>query len=154
MRPERNTVVRKAERLTKDRAKSLLASGLQRAVSKHGADEVALAAGCTKRCIEKALAHDTMPSMETALNALTIEPTVLDELLAAYGLRLCPLRSEAANDLLVAGGVIDAMGKLVSAHADGVRDHNETLSIAALLRPHLPAIQAIVREADELRGAA
>ena len=57
MRPERNTVVRKAERLTKDRAKSLLASGLQRAVSKHGADEVALAAGCTKRCIEKALAH-------------------------------------------------------------------------------------------------
>lgn len=154
MRPERNTVVRNPQRLTKDRAKALLASGLQRAVTAHGADEVALAAGCTRRCIEKALAHDTLPSMETALNALAVEPTVLDELLAAYGLRLCPLRAEAANDLAVAGGVIDAMGKLVTACADGHRDHNETLSVAALLRPHLPAINAIVREADQLRGAA
>lgn len=154
MRSDLGTVVRKAERLTKDRTKALLASGLQRAVAKRGADEVALAAGCSQRCIEKALAHDTLPGLDTTLNALTADATIMDELLAAYGLRLCPLRAEAANDLMVAGGVIDAMGKLVSAHADGRRDHNETLSIAALLRPHLPAITAIVREADELRGAA
>ena len=148
------SVVRESLRLTKDRAKALLASGLQRSVVKHGADEVALAAGCTKRCIEKALAHETLPSMETALNALTIEPTVLDELLAAYGLRLCPLHADAANDLTTAAGLSGAVSKLVEACADGVRDHNETLAVAALLRPHLPAIQAIVREADQLRGAA
>lgn len=148
------TVVRKAARLTKDRAKRLLASGLQRLVVRHGKDEVALAAGCSPRCIEKALSHDTLPGLETALNALTLDPTVLDELLASLGFRLCPLHSQSADDLTLAAGVITAMGELVKARADGVRDHNETLSVATLLRPHLPAILSIVREADALRGAA
>jgi hypothetical protein len=64
------------------------------------------------------------------------------------------LHAEAANDLATAGGIIGAMGVLVNAVADGHRDHNETLAVAALIRPHMPAISAIVREADELRGAA
>lgn len=147
-------IVRKPHRLAKDRAKQLLAAGLLRGVTLHGKDEIALAAGCSSRCIEKALSLDTLPSMETMLNALSLEPTLLDELLAAYGMRLAPLHAEAANDLVVASGVIDAMGELVRAAADGRRDHTETLAVAALMRPHLPAIQAIVREADALRGVA
>jgi len=154
MHADRNTVVRNAERLTKDRAKALLASGLQRAVATRGKDQVALAAGCGERCIEKALAQDTLPSIETVLNALDADETIMDELLAARGRRLCSLRAEAANDMALAAGVTIAMGQLVQALTDGIRDHTETLTIADLLRPHLPAMNAIVREADGLRGAA
>lgn len=148
------SVVRDRVRLTKDRAKALLASGLQRAVARHGKDEAALAAGCSPRCIEKALAHDTLPGIETVLNLLDLDVTVLDELLAARGMRLLPLHHDAANDLSTAAGVIAAMGELVRSQADGRRDHTETMAVATLLRPHLGAIEAIVREADELRGAA
>src|SRR5688572_23937673 len=95
-------VVRENRRLTKDRAKVLVASGLQRAVARLGKEEVALAAGCTSRCIEKALAHDTLPSIETLFNALAADVTIADELLSAYGFRLAPLHCEAANDLTVA----------------------------------------------------
>jgi hypothetical protein len=144
----------KRDRLTKDRAKQLVASGLHRAVSGNGLDEVALAAGCTNRCIQNALALDSLPSLDLLLNAMDLEPTLLDEVLAAKGFRLAPLHTNAANDLNIAAGVSEIAGAICRALTDGQRDHNETLAIAKLIRPHLPALSAIVREADELRGAA
>jgi DNA-binding phage protein len=149
-----NTVVRKSGRLTKDRAKSLVAAGLQRAVAKLGKDEVALAAGCSSRCIEKALGHDTLPSIETLFNALGADATIADELLAAYGFRLVPLQCQAANDLATAAGLGHAGAELAAAWADGKRDHPELFRFVDLIRPHLPAINALIQEADQIRGAA
>ena len=132
---------------------SLFVAGLARVAAKIGKGTLADRMERTSRSLDNILGGGST-SGKAMFDALLADETVLDEVLASYGFRLCPLHSEAANDLAVAGGVIDAMGKLVIAHADGRRDHNETLSIGALLRPLLPAIQAIVREADELRGAA
>ena len=144
----------KSARLTKDRSKALVASGLHRAVSVHGLDELALAAGCCERTVQAALALESLPSLDFLFNALDLEPTILDELAAAKGFRLAPLRSDAANDLHTAAGAGEIATAICRALADGVRDHKETLSIAELIRPHMPALTAIVREADELRGAA
>lgn len=132
---------------------SLFVAGLARVAAKIGKGTLADRMDRTPRSLDNILGGGST-SGKAMFDALLADETVLDEVLASYGFRLCSLHQQAANDLLVAGGVIDAMGKLVSAHADGIRDHNETLSIAALLRPHLPAIQAIVHEADTLRGAA
>jgi hypothetical protein len=148
-------IVPKSAKVAKDRAKVLIAAGLLRAVHNHGKDAlVAESGGCGKRCLEKALALETLPSVETLVNLLDLEPTVLDELLAAKGWRLAPLDSIHSADLSTAAGVINAMGELVAANTDGIRDHNETLAVATMLRPHLPAITAIVREADAIRGNA
>jgi hypothetical protein len=147
-------VFHKRARLTKERSKALLASGLHRAVSANGLAEVALAAGCCERSIQNALSLDTLPSLDVILNAMDLEPTILDELFAAKGLRVAPLHSEAANDLQIAAGVSAVASAICKALTDGQRDHKETLEIAKLIRPHLPALTAIVREADELRGAA
>jgi DNA-binding phage protein len=145
---------RKTARLTKDRCKALVASGLHRAVNSSGIDEVALAAGCCEQSVRNTLSLDSLPSLDLLLNAMDIEPTLLDEVLAAKGFRLAPLHSDAANDLTVAAGVSEISSAICRALADGQRDHNETVTIAKLIRPHLPALTAIVREADELRGAA
>lgn len=148
-----NTFVRRNRSLTKERAKSLVAAGLQRAVATHGKDGVALSAGCSTRCIEKALAHDTLPSIETLFNALSADVTILDEFLREYGLRLASIHADAANDLTTAAGLSHAAGALIEAHQDGRRCHRETLTIADKLRPLLPQIVAIIEEADKVRAA-
>lgn len=150
----RSPIVRNPQRLTKERAKTFIAAGLQRAVAEHGKDELALAGGCSERCIEKALALDTVPSIETLGNMLAKEPTLLDEFYAALGWQLIPLRANAANDLETAAGLGRAGATLAEAWADGRRDHIELFAFVDLIRPHLPAIMAMIGEADQLRGAA
>ena len=140
--------------LPKGRVAALLSAGWARTIAKHGKGAFADKLEVSENTIGNALAQRTTPELHTALNSLAIDPTALDELLAGYGFRLCGLHNEAANDLATAAGVIGAMGGLVEALSDGVRDHNETLAIAQMLRPHMPAVNAIIHEADALRGAA
>ena len=147
-------ILPKIAALPKQRVSALLAAGWARIALKHGKGKLADGVDATEKTVENAMAGRTLPELHTALNSLTIDPTALDELLAGYGFRLCPLHADAANDLATAAGVIQAAGELVRAHADGRRDHNETLAVAALFRPYMAAIEAIICEADRLRGAA
>lgn len=140
--------------LPKHRVSALLSAGWARIAAKHGKGKLADGIEATEKTVENAMAGRTLPEFHTALNSLTVDPTALDELFAAMGLRVCPLHAEAANDLQTAAGVVTAMGELIARLADGNRDHNDTLAIAALLRPHMPAMTSILREADALRGAA
>jgi hypothetical protein len=104
--------------------------------------------------IENALAAKNVPEALTVINSVTIDPTALDEVFRELGFCLTPLHTEAANDLITAGGVVNAMGDLIARLADGIRCHNDTLAVAALLRPHMPALEGIITEADKLAGAA
>lgn len=151
--PHRN-IFGEIEALPKQRVKALLAASWARIASRHGKGKLADAIDATERTVENAMSGNTLPELHTALNSLSLDPTALDEVLAAYNLMICPLHPVAANDLETAAGVINAMGTLISAMADGHRDHLETMSVGALLRPWLPALESIVREADALRGAA
>lgn len=150
----RSNVLQDRSPLPKGRVSALLSAGWARAISTMGKGAFADALEVSDNTIGNALAQRTTPELHTVLNSLTVDPTALDELLASYGFRLCPLHNEAANDLATAAGVIGAMGGLVEALSDGKRDHNETLAIAQLLRPHMPAVHAIIHEADALRGVA
>jgi hypothetical protein len=147
-------VVPETRALPKQRISALLAAGWARVALKHGKGVLADGIDATEKTVENAMAGRTLPELHTALNSLAVDRTALDEVFASYGLRICPLHSLAANDIETAAGVINAMGELVRSLDDGQRDHLETLSIAALIRPHMPALQAIVSEADKLRGAA
>lgn len=150
----RSKVLQDRTALPKGRVSALLSAGWARAIAASGKGAFADALEVSENTIGNALAQRTTPELHTVLNSLTVDPTALDELLAGYGVRLCPLHAVAANDLATAAGVISAMGSLVEAMADGHRDHNETLAVAQLLRPHMSAVNAIIHEADALRGAA
>ena len=140
--------------LAKGRVSALLSAGWARSIAAVGKGVFADALEVSDNTIGNALAQRTTPELHTVLNSLVVDPSALDELLAGYGYRLCALHNEPANDLATAAGVISAMGNLVEALSDGHRDHNETLAVAQLLRPHMPAVNAIIHEADALRGAA
>ena len=75
--------------------------------------------------------------LKALFDALLLDLTVLDEVLAAYGLCAVPLAVRRDDDLRVASGVAAGLSKLIESAADGCRDHNETLAVAALLRPHM-----------------
>lgn len=149
-----NHVFPKIAALPKHRVSSLLAAGWARAVAKVGKGTFADAVETTSRTVDNGLTGNTLPEAHTVFNSLAADPTALDELFAAYGFRLVPLHSAAANDMATVAGFCDAAGELAKAAADGLRDHTETLRVADKLRPHIPAAIAIVREADEIRGVA
>jgi len=104
--------------------------------------------------VDRGASATNLPEAHKVFNSLCADSTALDEVLQGYGFRLVPITAEAANDLTTAAGVINAMGELVRALDDGKRDHNETLAVAAMLRPYMPALMGILGEADGLRGAA
>ena len=145
-------VLRSVAALPKHRVSALLAAGWSRVVAQMGKGTFADAVETTTRTVEHAMSGgNKLPEAHTLLNSLAADPSALDELFAAYGVRVVPLHSEAANDLATAAGVVNAMGEMIARLADGVRCHNDTLAIAALIRPHMPAMAAIVTEADALR---
>lgn len=131
-----------------------LAKAWARVIATVGKGAFADKCGCDPDTIDNALTGKSVPRAHTLLNSLTADPTALDEVLALYGLKVVPNQADAANDLNVAAGASEISSAICHALSDGKRDHRETLNIAELIRPHLPSLTAIVREADTIRGAA
>lgn len=149
-----NHVVRETKPLTKDRVKALIASGLQRAARDHGIDEVAIKAGCSRRCIEKALSHETLPEAHLLGNVLLLDDTALSEWFSALGFIAIRRDALASPDMITLGQMGHAMTEFIEALADGKRTHTETLELAEVLRPLVPRLTQIVHEADGLRNVA
>ncbi len=144
------------EPLSKDKFAVKLSAAWSRVSSKLGTQaEMASRMGLNdSKTISRATSTSHLPEAHTIFNSLCADETALAEILSHYGYEICRVRRGAANDLATAAGVISAMGRLVEANADGVRDHTETLEVADLLRPHIPGAVAILHEAEKLRGSA
>jgi hypothetical protein len=138
--------------------KHVLLSKLSRAWSRvcdgldGGKHEMAAKLSVHTDTIGNALSAQRAPEALTVINSVTVDPTALDEVFRELGFCLIPLQTAAANDLQTAAGVVSAMGDLIARLADGIRCHNDTLAVATMLRPHMPALEAIVTEADRLRA--
>lgn len=142
--------------LSRDRFKTLLAAAWSRTAAACGSPMVMAAAmGLSdKKTITRATGMQNTPEAHAVFNSLLADPAALDEVLAAYGFRLAPIEPAAANDFATLSGVCGVASDWAAAMQDGRRDHNETLRLADKVRPLLPALTAVVREADALRGAA
>ena len=151
---QRSTVRPTSKRLTEEDARKHLSFGLLRVTASHGPSRAGLEAGCDEKTIRNARDQKSSLGLHLALNLLSLDHTALDELLAAYGFRLTPITMQGANDLHTAAGLLDGASELIKAQEDGIRDRAETLRVADKLRPHMHAAAAIIREADEMRGAA
>jgi hypothetical protein len=136
------------------RAKELVASGLQRAVMNYSLDEVASAAVCSPRCIQKALSHETLPEAHTLVNLLRLDSTALCEFFGALGFKVVPAEASMSPDMLTVKRMSDTLSCYLTALQDGRRDHRETLELANHLRPLVQELTAIIHEADGLRRVA
>lgn len=106
------------------------------------------------KTVNRALTGETVPELHTAFNSLVDDPTALDELCALYGVSLVLRRPISANDMELACGLGRSLSELIDRLRDGQRDHLDTLAIAELFRPLIPHMQAVVQEADGIRGVA
>lgn len=147
-------VVRNNRKLTKDRAKALVATDWQRVAAAQGLDGLAAEGACSRRCIEKALAHDSLPEFHTLLNTLDADPTALDSSLAEKGFCLVPLEMGFDQDMTVITELSALLTDWLDAMKDNRRDHTETLRIATRIRQLLPKLRGVVGEADKLRAVA
>lgn len=139
--------------VTKDRFQRVLAQAWGRVWPVVGKGTMASAMGLeSTKTIDRAVTASNLPEAHTIFNSLLADKTALDEVMAEFGFRVVPLHAAAANDLTTAAGTIDAMAALIRSRDDNHRDHNETLAIASLLRPHMPALECILAEADRLRA--
>jgi len=150
MPDQRRNGLRKTERPTEERFHNHIVCGLARISANHGRHAVAESMGRDIRSLENVFAGSD-PMAKALFDTLLIDHTALDEVLQLYGLRALPIEQRPEGDMHLATGLSQSLAKLIESNADGVRDHNETLAIAALLRPHLGALQALVTEADRLR---
>lgn len=128
---------------------ALLVQGLARLAAKHGRGKLADAMGRSGRQLDNVFGGAD-PKPKALFDTLTLDTTALDEVMAAYGLRVVRQAQGSEDDLRLASGIAAGLAKLIESNADGIRDHNETIAIAAVIRPHLGALTNIINQADEL----
>ena len=122
--------------------------------ARHGRGALSDAMGRSPRQVDNVFGGAD-PKPKALFDALTLDLTALDEVIGAYGLRIVPASPDGEDephkdDWRLAAGISAGLAKLIESNADGVRDHNETLAIAAVIRPHIGALLNIINQADEL----
>ena len=131
-----------------------LVAGWARVIARIGKGSFADKIGVDVKTVSRAMSGETLPELHTAVNSLAADPTALNEVFAAAGFELRPVNRNAANDMATIGDLSRLTAQWVDALEDGVRDHRETLALADSIRPLVQTLNAIVGEADRVRGVA
>lgn len=140
------------EPLTEDDARRLVALGLARCVADRGPTRIALKIGCDEKTVRKARDAETLLRLDTAWNALLADDNALDPLARHFRRLLIPLDISAGNDLETVSALLHAATEYFDRMRDQKRCHTDTLALGDLFRPLLPALAAIVHEADDIRA--
>jgi hypothetical protein len=146
-----NRVVPKEPKLSEAQFHGHIIAGLARVAARIGRGTLADSMSRTTRALDKVFAGST-PDAHALFEATRADPTVLDEIAAAYGLRLVPMHSDRDSDLVVAAELCDCASEIIHANREGCRSHQDTIRIAEKLRPAMGPALAIIEEADELRS--
>lgn len=133
---------------------SAIAAAWSRACLKVGKGRFADALHVDPKTVNRALIGETLPELHTAFAATQVDPNALDEVAKLFGFTLRPLCADPANDLDTVAGISHLAGRWIEALSDGKRDHRETCQLAEAIRVLIPALSAIVAEADRIKGAA
>lgn len=143
----------KAPSLTKGEAKPKVAAGLARAVARRGLERIALQGGCTTRCIQKAIAGETLPELHTALNIAALEPDAATDVLAAYGLGVHLLEPGAMPDAEALSALASLLSEVADAMRDGRIDPVELRRVVDKAQPVLPWLNGCVAKVVRERAA-
>jgi len=144
--------VRKAPSYTKSEVKPAIAAGLARVVATYGIERVALQGGCTSRCIQKAIAQDSLPELHTALNVAALDTEAAADLMALYGLGLFLVDPDTLPDADALSALASLLAEVAEAMRDGRLDHIETCKVAAKAAPVAPWVNGVIARAAKLRG--
>ncbi len=129
-----------------------LAASWGRLINKIGRGTLADKLDISTTTIKRAIGGDNLPALETALNALALDATALDEVLALYGYQLCPIDCAPCEDGQTRARLAHILSEWL---ALGERaDHRAKCRLADEMRAVIPAMMALIVQADNLRRAA
>lgn len=152
--PVSESQVRPRLRMKSD-VSAALVMGWARMIAQYGRGGFADRLDIDPKTVARAMSGETTPELHTALNSLLVNPAALNELFALYGLHPPrPRKAEAANDMVTLSGLSGVVSQFAEALEDGERDHRETLELAAAIKALMPALTAILNEANRIRGLA
>ena len=149
--PDRTGHVR-TNRVSKEDVSAALSAAWFRCARAMGKGTFADRIGVDVKTINRAITGENLPELHNAFASLGAHPTALNEVADLYDVEIRPKTSEGNCDFTTIAHLSHLVGKWVEVMADGVRDHRETLELADVLRPLLPNLNAIVAEADALKG--
>lgn len=139
---------------SKTKLSAAISAGWSRCAHDMGQGSFADAADMDSVTVRRGISGPSLPSAENLLNSLAADKTALNEVLALYGLEARSKLSQAANDMEIAAGLGHGLSELIDRLRDGKRCHLDTLALGEVFRRVIPQLQAIVDEADHIRGAA
>ena len=146
-----NLVVRNREHLTNAHVIEKVADGVRDASRRIGKDKLAEAADCTPRAVEKWIAEGSCPDLVYLLRMARTAPEVLTPVLADEGWAgLTPSTTAVVDGMALVTGISTAVAEYLKRLADGRRCHIDEAVLAAMFRPLIPQMQAIV-SADDAR---
>lgn len=105
------------------------------------------------KVVTKALSGEHLPEAHTILNSLVVDKNALFETLLLFGVVAVPADIGDCDDNATISQMLRAATDYFERMKDGQRDHTDTLALADLLRPLIPAMLCIVREASALKQA-
>lgn len=105
--------------------------------------------GCTET-VNNAITGRTVPELHTALNSLLTCHTALFKTFQLYGGVFVPTEPGDCDDNATISQMLRAATEHFDRMKDGRRDHNDTLALAELFMPLVPAMLCVIREAGEL----
>lgn len=106
------------------------------------------------RTVSKAISGEHLPEAQTILNSLLVNPAALLNTLMLFGGCFVPVSPEAASDNDTILNMLRAASEYFERMKDGHRCHRDTLALADLFHPLVPAMLAIIMEANQIRGNA
>lgn len=138
------------EPLTETEFQLLLAIGAQRARIGFGLERLARWIGSCPKTLANAIRPKGTIRADLAFNAVTADPAAFSELFARMGWEAVPVVAQTMPDAETLAQLAELIAEYAAAMRDGTKTHPELLRIVARVRPLLPALSALVHQADRL----
>lgn len=145
-------VLPNGNRLTEADYRQLVAAGVRRCSAAEGAARFAVEVGCDEKTMRAARDGKSSLVGSTLFNMLLVNPTVLDELAAHFGLRLMPLEAVDNGDARLLADIAGLGATVATALADGRIDHIEEQAIADQARGVVQDLTGRIAVADRKRA--
>lgn len=106
-----------------------------------------VAPGCDDT-VTNAISGKNTPRLHTALASLNVDTAALFNTLMLYGVVAVPADPEAISDMDTISAMLRSATEYLERMQDGKRCHVDTAALAKLFKPLVPAMLAIIREAN------
>lgn len=107
------------------------------------------ATGAERRdTVANTIAGKHAPRLHTALNSLIADPAALFNTFQLFGGCFVPVNSDAESDMATISAMLHAATNYLDLMKDGVRCPSDTAALAKLFAPLVPAMLAIIEQAN------